>query len=81
MRLVYLYSNTLKNMELLFKILGAFVHLALSAIFIDMLGSLMSQQQSIFITLFEGLLLSLIMISIILHTKHLFFYFKKQTKQ
>ena len=81
MCLVYLYSNTFKHMELLFKILGIFVHLALSAIFIDMLGSLMSQQQSIFITLFEGLLLSLIMISILLHVKHLFFYFKKHTKQ
>jgi len=68
-------------MELTFKILGFFIHLALSAIFIDMLGSLMSQQQSIFITLFEGLVLSLIMVSIILHTKHLFLYFKKQTKQ
>jgi hypothetical protein len=68
-------------MELLFKILWFFVHIALSAIFIDMLGSLMSQQQDIFITLFEGLLLSLIMISILLHVKHLFLYFKKQTKQ
>ncbi len=28
-------SNTIKHMELTFKILGVFVHLALSAIFID----------------------------------------------
>lgn len=68
-------------MESLFKILGFFAHLGLSAIFIDMLGSLMSQQQNIFITLAEGLAVSLIMISILLHVKHLILHFKKQTKQ
>lgn len=68
-------------MQLLFKILGFLVHISLSAIFIDMLGSLMSQQQSVFITLAEGLVVSLIMISILLHVKHLFLYFKKQTNQ
>jgi hypothetical protein len=68
-------------MELLFKILWFIAHLAFSAIFCDMLGSLMSQQQSIFITLFEGVILLLIIISILLHVKHLFLYIKKQINQ
>lgn len=67
-------------MESVFKILWFFVHLAFSAIFMDMLGSLMSQQQSILLTLGEGLIYSLVIISIILHTKHLIIHFKKQTK-
>ena len=65
-------------MNILFRLIAIFVHLSLSAIFIDFLGDQMSQQQNIFITLFEGLILSLIMVSIILHAKNFILSFKKQ---
>ena len=65
-------------MKILFRLIAIFVHLSLSAIFIDFLGDQMSQQQNIFITLFEGLILSLIMVSIILHAKNFILSFKKQ---
>lgn len=68
-------------MQLVLKILWFFVHLSLVAIIANMLGSLMSQRQSVFITLGEGVLLSLVIISIFLHAKNLIIYFKKQTKQ
>jgi hypothetical protein len=67
-------------MKLIFKGLLLMLQIALSAIFIDFLGTQMSQRQNIFLTLFEGLIVSLVIILIILNIKNFILTFKKQTQ-
>jgi hypothetical protein len=67
-------------MKLIFKGLLLMLQIALSAIFIDFLGAQMSQRQNIFLTLFEGLIVSLVIILIILNIKNFILTFKKQTQ-
>jgi hypothetical protein len=67
-------------MKIIFKLVLLIVHLGLSAILIDFLGSQMSERQNIFLTLFEGLVVVLILISLIVNIKNFILTFKKQTQ-
>lgn len=54
-----------------FKFIRLIVHLSLSAIAIDFLGDIMSENNNIFLILGGGLLISLIILSIIYHVRNL----------
>ena len=64
-----------------FRFILLLIHVAISAISVYYIGDLMSQQLDMFSVLALGLLLSLIMISIINHTKNFLLFIKNKTKQ
>jgi hypothetical protein len=65
-------------MKLLFTIIGFIVHISLSAIAIDLIGSFMSENNNILIILGDGLLIFIILATIVYHTKHVIKVFKTQ---